>query len=187
MARKTIKFLACDRCPQGREQPATRTETISIGDSRWQLDLCEDCGRKLDRDLYSWGRLGTPVEERGSAEGQRIIASGYLFEAKRAAELRSKQVAEDRSRPAKGATVVTRVDLQDVLPPHAADWGFTDHARERLEERKIHVIDALRAATRPTVKRPGNKPNTVIHEANGVQVMLDINAKQILTVAHQPR
>lgn len=185
MARKIVKFLACDRCPVTRKTPATRSETISIGDSHWSLDLCEICGRKLDMEIWSWGRLGKEVDARGSQAAIRLITEDSKFEARRAAELRSQQ--KDAVSTARSAAVEAPQPARAGLSPSAAKWRFTNHALERLQEREVGVIEALQACTKPSVRRAGDRPGVSVQETGGVQVVVNDATKEILTVARKDR
>jgi len=208
--RKAVKVKVCDRCPVGREGPATRSEVISLGGSRFLLALCEDCGRKLDREFFAWARLGEQLEE--GQQASRLISAEYMAEARRVAELRAKQVHEDKSKEvtaqaeadraaaeAQMAKVLAtdgsmRADelmlaagapLDSSLPAEAGQWSFTEHARERMIQRRITVLDALRAVVLPTIRHGGRTPTTFIHIASGVRVVVDPSIMKILTVAHQ--
>lgn len=183
MALVKIKVQVCDRCPVGREGPATRVEIISLGTSRFQLELCEDCGSRLDREFYAWARLGQQLE----TEVGPSFRGGYDVEQHRhTAELRHEQTQADRD------THAARLESDSPiigymgtgLPVSAGKWIFTKHAIERLSERNIRLIDALRAASQPKIQRPGRDTNVFIHVSNGIQVAVDRSTNRILTVAH---
>lgn len=201
--RKAVKVKVCDRCPVGREGPATRSEVISLGGSRFLLALCEDCGKKLDREFFAWARLGEQLEE--GQQASRVISAEYLAEARRTAELRAKQEREDKSKAAADQAAARMAEalatagamradelmlaagapLDSSLPAEAGQWSFTEHARERMIERRITVLDALRAVVLPTIRHSGRTSTTFVHTAGGVRVVIDPSTMKILTVAHQ--
>ena len=183
MARVQVVVEVCDRCPVGREGPATRTEIISIGTSRWQLKLCEKHGSDLDREMFGWGRLGEQLEDHvGTA------FRGYDVEQhRRTAELRAEQTRADRDAEPLAMTLAAATIKAEAnrtgLPVSAGKWVFTQHAIERLSERNIRVIDALRAASQPKVQRPGRDRNVWLHSSEGVNVAVDRSTNRILTVS----
>lgn len=187
MALVEVKTRVCDRCPTGKERPATRTENISIGSTRWRMELCEGCGAKLEREIFSWGRLGEQLEDRvGPA-----CRGGYDVEQQRhTAELRAAQTKIDRDArieitPDPMMNNIPSTGLPVGLPVSAGDWIFSQHAIERLTERGVRVIDALRAASQPKVRRPGRGPGVWVQYSNGVKVVVNRQAMRILTVAKE--
>lgn len=181
MARVQVVTEVCDRCPMGKEGPATRTEVISIGTSRWQLKLCEKHGNDLDREIFGWGRLGEQLEEHSSP-----AFGGYDIEqGRRTAELRAEQSKADRdAEPMTLAAATIKAEANRTgLPVSAGKWVFTQHAIERLSERNIRIIDALRAASQPKIQRPGRDRNIWLHTSEGVRVTVDRSTNRILTVS----
>lgn len=183
--RKRIKIEACERCPLGRERPATRTVHLSVDHSHWVLQLCEEHGKDLDRDTWGWGSLGQLTEPPSSSGN---FDEGWRTNAKRAAEQRTRQAAEDRL-AVKAKTSVLQANpatraVPRPLPPAVGDYHFTDHARERYIERKIKMVDILWALSMPTIIRPGDRPGTEIRIRDGVKVVLCVQSKEILTVAN---
>jgi len=180
VARKLVNTLVCDRCPPGRAKPATCTVTLSLGDGRWSLDLCEGCAGKLDRDVASWARLGRALDYApGSAF--EFFSADYRRDARAAAESRGRESA-GRAQVTQAAALVSPTP---GLPPGADDWRFTGHARSRLAGRGIPAAAALQAAARPTVRRPGRRPGTVVHQADGVKVVVALGTREILSVSQQ--
>lgn len=180
MARKIITIELCVRCPVGREKEATRTEMLALGDTRFQLRLCETHGEALVRDVFAWGRLGEQLEE--IPKGTRFTPE-YAAEQRRLADLRTKQAQEDRAKERHpSATPVTKPQKLRGLPHDADQWVFTLHAQQRLQEREISVVDALRAACEPSVVRHGRTDDTAIHENGEAKVVVNPNTKEILTV-----
>jgi hypothetical protein len=189
MARKVVVVELCVRCPVGREKEATRTELLSLGDTRFQLRLCETHGEALVRDVFAWGRLGEQLEE---APKSSKFTSEYAETHRRAAELRAQQAEEDRAKerhPVGKKPPVTKgfpVTLR-TLPHDAGEWIFTLHAQERLRERNITAVDALRAACEPSVVRHGRTTDTAIHENAEAKVVVKPSTKEILTVGFPQR
>jgi len=180
MARRKTVIKVCDRCPVGKEKRATRTMTFALEGATYRIDVCEPHGAALERDILAWARLAEEVEQA------RMFSADYTQAAKRAAELRSRQ-AHVFARP----TAVQR-ESAPVLPlpsftgseaHKAGEYQFTEHAVERLQERQVAPKDALLAATRPTVRRPGRMPELVVHERAGVKVVVNPSTNAIITVA----
>jgi hypothetical protein len=181
MAKVKIKKRICERCPVGREQPATRVETISLGSTRWRLELCENCGRRLEQDMWSWGRLGKPLDN----EESRPFGTYDIAGQRRAAELRSVQVNAER--PKRPDTPEESIDLGP-----GRRWVFSANAMERLDEFHIRAVDVLRAADDPFDIRDANIDDGIlatlaghskVYEGHGVKFVVDLKSNQILTVA----
>lgn len=186
MARKVVVIELCVRCPVGREQEATRTELLSLGDTRFELRLCEAHGEALVRDVFAWGRLGIQLENLPSSSK---FTPEYAAAHRRAAELRTEQAKEDRARnnhPAGKGTPATQPQTGKLrgLPHDADEWVFSLHAQQRLQQREIAIVDALRAACEPLVVRQGRTPDTAIHENGEAKVVVNPNTKEILTVGY---
>lgn len=76
-----------------------------------------------------------------------------------------------------GLTIVAR-----GLPTEAGEWTFTEHALERMRQRHINPIAALRAVCAPKMTRGAGEVNLEIREAGGVTVVVTLNTKEIVTV-----
>lgn len=188
MAKRRVQVKVCDRCPIGKEKPATRTVRFSLDKTTWDIDLCEQHGGMIERELYAWGRLGREVEDADQVG--RMFGSKYHHDARRLSELRSTQAAADREHATVGEPSTNARTLlasvsgpQPAAPSDASEYVFTDHARERLEERGVRVIDAIWAASAPTVRRPARQQGLAVHERGGVKVVLNPQTKAIITVA----
>ena len=183
MARRMVKVRTCDRCPIGKEKPSTLTQRFSMGDTHWQIDLCEQHGAMFEREIYAWGRLGEEVEP---VSAPIRFGTSYVEQARRVAELRTQQSEADRAARADEQAQQIVASAHHALPgaPSDADaYVFTDHARERLAERGVSVVSALWAASAPHVRRPGRQPGLMVHERNGTKVVLNPHTKAIITVA----
>ena len=168
--------MKCDRCPVTKARNAVTKHTISLGTTRWSLALCEECGRRLEREMFGWGRLGNQLDD---APDTSRYGPDYIAAHRRAAEQRSSQREEPR--PVPKPTPTTERPLG--LPLSASQWRFTDHAQERMGERQVDALAVLHAVTSPTLVRPGDAPNTRILEARGVKVVVNSFTNEILTVA----
>jgi hypothetical protein len=192
MGKKFVKVKDCDRCPTNRQVPATGTFRFSFREHHWEIDLCDKHLKDIERDMYAWARLGREVEQTGLG---RMFGSEYHMTARRTAELRTSQSAEDRSRDEEKAAITSaakrggellRESVTGPRPaaPNDADaYVFTEHALTRLAERQVRAIDALWAASDPTIVREARQPGLAVHERNGVKVVLNPNTKAIITVA----
>lgn len=184
--KKRVTVKTCDRCPIGREKPATDTVRFSMAERTWSIDVCDDHYRMLERDIYAWGRLAEEVEP---ASVGRMFGSDYAADARRLSSLRGRQDADDRAhekekRALRGSEVVARASGPRLAAPADADrWVFTEHALERLQERGVNPVAALWAASEPAVKRPAREQGLVIHERDGVKVVLNPSTQAIITVA----
>ena len=177
MVSRAVKTRVCDRCPRGREKKATHLdEPLSLGESKFLLDLCDVHYAELDRLVYSWGRLGNEVEQ------QVRFGADYKERSARLAELRTSQAETPVAKavPTKALRLVGPVP--EGLPADATEWVFTEHAKVRMGERKVSAIQALRAACTPVIQRPGRTDETMVHEGYGVKVVVDLDQKTILTV-----
>ncbi|WP_460630119.1 hypothetical protein [Intrasporangium mesophilum] len=161
-----------------------------MGDTLWDIDLCEKHGDALERELYAWGLLGRAVEEHQTG---RMFGSNYGSNGRRLAELRTQQSREDRETVAAArqyAVTATGTELlaraggpRPAAPEDAGAWVFTEHAIERMEERNVRAIDAVWAASAPTVKRPGKHAGLMVHERGDTKVVVNPATKVIITVA----
>lgn len=180
----------CDRCPLGKNPTkAARTIRFGIGDRRWDIDVCEKHGDMLERELYAWGLLGRDVEESSPAR----FGADYGANGRRLAELRTQQSQQDRealeaARDYAGAATGTEMlakasGPQAAAPTDAGEYVFTQHAIERMAERGVKALDALWAASAPTIKRPGTHKGLMVHERGGTKVVVNPATKTIITVA----
>lgn len=183
--RKRVTKKVCDRCPIGHEQLATRTVAFSLGDTHWLIDVCEWHGSELDRTIGMWGRLGREDTHHGPV----TFTSDYAAEARRAAELRSAQVAQERAKalpePDKPVnhSAVSHSPIPKTRDAHGP-WRWTDHARERLQEREVDIVAALWTVVEPETIRPARTPGNEVRIRDGIQVVVDPRSRAILTVAH---
>jgi Fe-S cluster assembly iron-binding protein IscA len=69
------------------------------------------------------------------------------------------------------------------LPADANEWVFSDHARQRMDQRHLSAIAVLRSACTPTIQRPGKTEDTMVFETDGVRVVVNPDTKEILTAA----
>ena len=179
-----VKFDACDRCPIGHEQPAVVTLPFSLGADSWKIMLCDKHEQEIKRVIQGWGRLGQEVSAPGSTEVR--FGEEYRTEHKRAAELRSRHVEQDRAIET-STRQRTLADVEVQLPPGApldgGEYEFTVHARERLIERDVKVVDVLWAASSPEQVRPGDRPGTEVRIRRGTRVVINPRTNEILTVA----
>ena len=184
----------CDRCPLGKNPTkATRTIRFGFGDTFWDIDVCEKHGDMLERELYAWGLLGKAVEDRPTSR----FGADYGHAGRRLAELRTQQSREDRetveaardyAAAATGTELLARTaGPQAAAPDDAADYVFTEHALQRMQERGVKAIDAIWAASAPTVKRPGRHHGLMVHERAGTKVVVNPSTKTIITVALEDR
>lgn len=191
MVSRAVKTKTCDRCPLGKKPvPATRTIRFGFADTFWDIDVCEMHGSMLEREMYAWGRLGRIVEDNASGT---MFGSDYGTNMKRLGELRATQSREDRELAeakradhpaATGAELLAAAQgPQPAAPADAGEYVFTEHALQRLEEREIRAIDALWAASEPTLRRPARQQGLMIHERAGTKVVLNTQTKAIITVA----
>jgi hypothetical protein len=192
MGKQYVKVKDCDRCPTNRQVPATGTFRFSFGDHVWEIDLCEQHLKMIERDFWAWARLGREVEQQGVG---LMFGSEYHMTARRTAELRTVQAAEDRTRDEAKAAITSAAKRGDELlreqvsgprpaaPNDASAYVFTEHALMRLREREVRAIDAIWAASDPTIVREARQPGLAVHERNGVKVVLNPNTKAIITVA----
>lgn len=182
MAKREVKTRVCDRCPARREKKATHLDVpLSLGESKFLLDLCDDHHAELDRVVFGWGRLGTEVEV------QTRFGAEYKERTARIAELRTSQAETHvkKTVPAKGLHLAGPIPAG--LPAEATEWIFTEHAKVRMQERHVSAIQALRAACNPVVQRPGRTDATMVYEGHGVKVVVDPDLKTILTVGRVER
>lgn len=181
----------CDRCPLGKN-PVRAVRTIKFGfdETRWKIDVCEKHGEMLERELYAWGLLGQRDEEVPSSR----FGAEYGSTGRRLAELRTAQAREDRevmeaardySAAATGTELLAQnaAGPQHAAPPDAGEFIFTQHAIERMVERNVKAIDALWAASAPTVKRPGRHKGLMVHERGDTKVVVNPSTKTIITVS----
>jgi len=201
--KKKVATQLCNRCPVGKELAATQNVILALGDTRWRLQLCEDCGRRLERDMFAWGRLGESLGDANSKNSLSYLSADYLVQARHAAELRSSQerkpekmaIFDSKVAIFEPGPVTSQLNLphnasqwrftehasQLNLPHNASQWRFTEHAIERMEEREISVVEALRAASAPQITREGKLPGTALHETVGIKVVVNVKTKHILT------
>ena len=188
MGRKLVKVKDCDRCPTNRQVPATGTFRFSFGDHHWEIDLCDAHLKMIERDMYAWARLGREVEQHGVG---RMFGSEYHRQPRRTAELRTAQTAEDAAKERVTSNAKRGDELlaeqvtgpRPAAPADASEYVFTEHALQRLREREVNPIDALWAASDPTIKREARQPGLTLHERNGIKVVLNPHTKAIITVA----
>lgn len=183
MARVKKIIRVCDRCPTGQEQPVESTVTISLDKTRWKLELCVECGKRLEREMFSWGRLGQQLEEW--VPGGAQFSDSYVEDSRRAAELRAKEAAaKPKPKPKVDLTVTAELD--------GRRWAFTEHSIARMTEQHIRAVDVLRVASNPEVTRLATPYDgglatltgrSEVHEGNGLKVVVDLINREILNMA----
>jgi hypothetical protein len=178
------QITVCDRCPVGRELLATTTERFGIGESWWEIDLCQTHADALERDVQAWARLG-----RTSSAPQ----TGSYFDdaskerAKRAAELRARQTVTTAPRFVEPVVEPVSPLRAAELPVTADRWRITKHAEERMVERGFTRHDVLMAAERPELvqpapTRPGEDNHCREHKRGRCMVIVDPDTNDIRTV-----
>jgi hypothetical protein len=187
MAKREVKVTMCDRCPPNRAKEATETVTFGLAARKWTIDLCHEHYRQLDRDIYGWALLAREVEE--AAPVKRFTEESKEA-GKRLAELRAKQAEKTvtlKEVPAKAMHLSG--PLPAGLPPEAGEWVFTDHAVQRMKERKISAVQALRAACTPDIIRESEdkNANVMVHVCNGIKAVVNDVDMVIVTVAKEDR
>jgi hypothetical protein len=180
-----VKFKACDRCPIGKQEPATETLRLTLGEASWDIDLCFKHVLELERVVEGWGRLGQTVERTQSS--LRLFGEEYTAQQRRTAQQRSQQAEQDRA-------VATSIDKRTLASPRVVElpkgapldggqYEFTVHARERLVERNVKVVDVLWAASSPEIVTAGDRPGTEVRIRRGTRVVINPKTNEILTVA----
>jgi len=183
MARVKKIVRVCDRCPVGHEQPVDTSVVLGLDKTRWKLELCVECNKRLEREMFAWGRLGEQLEEW--TPGGHQFDETYVAGSRRAAELRAKEAAHTpKPAPKVNLTVSAEID--------GRRWAFTEHSIGRMTEHNIRAVDVLRVATNPEVTRLATPYDgglatltgrSEVHEGNGLKVVVDLINREILTVA----
>lgn len=188
MAKREVPVKVCDRCPPNRPKEATETVTFGIADRKWTIDLCPEHYRALDRDIYGWALLAREVEV---AEPVKRFTEETKEAGRRLAALRTQQAeAEPVLKKVPAKAMHLSGPLPEGLPAEAGEWVFTDHAVQRMRERKVSAVQALRAACTPSIIRESEDPNQSdlsIHIRDGIKVVVNEVDQVIVTVAKEDR
>lgn len=191
MSRITVSRKVCDRCAIGKEQIATTTRLFSVGDERYEIDLCETHAAMFDRELMGWSRLARPLEDVFAKASSSFFGDKAF--ARKAAELRAKAAAASAAIMEDAKTseaTVHHLPATDLKPGerHRNGWLLTAHAAERAEERGYSLAQVMEAAAYPRISRDSNaddRPYTRIHIHDDCAVIVNPFEKVIITVLHR--
>jgi hypothetical protein len=201
MGRQTLVKRTCDRCPVGSERAADSTIRFGLGDSRYELDLCEQHAALFHREMLAWQRLATPLDDRDrrsetSPFRGRTSAVNETFTAERQvtlariAELRQRDAERQRRDTPQTPERKPRVAKQAPaasFPMSGFGWQLTEHAKERAETRGYDIREVLHAAAEPeqTYASPKYGPTAAIHQRGDLAVAVDVATRTIISVLHK--
>lgn len=169
----------CVRCMTPRK--AATIERLSYGSSTYQLPLCDQHADKFQLDMFGWSRCGDVVEEFVSfapkVEVQernlgRLVVSHLHIPAQAPAPEPEAVEVPPRPQP--------RFDTSPLIK--AERWSFSQHARDRMEQRGVSEDEALWCAEFPDVVRDGEDGRRV-HSRGPIKVVVDPETNVIITVA----
>lgn len=190
MVRVRTLVHTCDRCAFGTEKPATTHRTFAIDDRYYKIDLCEKHAEAFDRDLGSWTRLSTDIDNpfagkqssttytRVDAEdARRILAQSDEVRRQKEQSVLAQQQAEKLAKKAE--------EQAFGLIPGARKWTLTRHARERMMERGLTLTEVLMAVTMPATRTPraqAGQTHQTICMRGDCKVVVDERTHEIITV-----
>jgi hypothetical protein len=173
MARREVKYRACDRCPTSIR--ATETHRLAYNGIEYELDLCVKHTDALDREIFGWTRLGREVQVPRTFVPRAVIPAPVdLYGAPHDDVQTDVQTA---------ATEPTA--REDPIPD--LGWSISPHAKQRIEERGPEFgfteRDVLLAAVRPEkvysdIAGPGRERRL----RNGLFVVVNTDTKNVITV-----
>lgn len=191
MAQVRTIVKVCDRCPFGKEKPATTRRQFAIEDRYYELDLCEPHGEAHDRDLGVWTRLAREID---SPYSNSLKPLSMTFTKEHAEKTHSvitqsselQQQAEQSLFAKKQAERIAAEIEEHAYKtiPGARKWTLTRHARERMMERNFTPAEVLMAVTIPgtTLPDPERRPDVVICKRGDCKVAVNARTHVILTV-----
>ncbi len=201
-------ITVCDRCDPRRNERAGSKRRFSVADTEYELDLCETHGALFDREQSGWTRLAREVgparhaksayfTEKTRAETERIRALKAKAEAQAAsqdfAQRRAAVIEAETEAASQDAGVVSEVErmqaeaeIRDLIPG-SWQWRLTEHAKERMAERKVGLAAVLMAACDPEVSNTSDYNNIPVHvhKRGDCRIVVDRTRKSILTVARR--
>ncbi len=186
----------CVRC--FNPTPATTRERMSFGGDEYDLDLCEQHADRYQQDMFGWVRYGRIQEQPSRFDrrrrededldrGQVVVAHIAVPQARQAEPEPEPREVEEPAKDEWGLTYAQQAAQQmlGVVPEGFELWRFSEHALERQEARGISRIEALWAAADPSIVAPGNRPGTLRHRREHVEVIVNPAQKRIITVINK--
>ncbi len=193
----------CDPCVKFDEQTeATATIRFVINGEWHTMDVCPGHEQMWLQQFDDWAEVATKLARQPSTLTHELAATDRdLYRSLGDKEVRHRLLPEQPDprrvrvvlpEPVIKTDVVINRDEPDYSVPAAGEiplkiireWGITEHARQRMEERFITIQEVWRTLQHRGIahNKPGSEPGTVVITLGDVVVVVDDQAKVVVTV-----
>lgn len=180
MARMQVKKRFCDRCI--KDTLAVTTLKFSVGETEYEMDVCDKHADMFQRDMLGWTRLAREKEKPNffgrsqvKLQTDRNLARAESDRAAAAAAAAAERAARERKEP-----------QLEAIPGPALDWKLSDHAEEQLEKRGpsygFGKREVLLAAYEPEHSYLADDDHCYRHNRGPVSCVVDRDRSIIVTV-----
>lgn len=81
------------------------------------------------------------------------------------------------------APSVRKAKVADIVAWPGTEWRFTNHAMQRMGERRVKPLDVLKVIAAPEIKRPGEEADVEIWQRGDTKIYVIPDRQIIKTVA----
>lgn len=153
----------CRRCLF--PEPAKALVRLAYKADRYSIALCRRHADKFDLDMTSWARCSTVLEVPVDPQPAPVQVQQRI--------------------PVARSIEPAPADAAPALPVGHDEWTFTVHALQREALRGVTHAEVLWAVLDPEVVRPGRTSTTEIRIRGHVHVVVEPDARTILTVVNR--
>lgn len=172
MAQRAIKQKICDRCL--KDTLATDTVRFSVGDTEYEIDVCEKHADMFQRDISGWTRVAREKERPNF-----FARSDVQRERHNSIRVETQQRARPAPTEPKNHPPIERPEVR-------VSWYLSQHAEERLEERGpvygFERKDVFLAAQAPEEVTPQAEEDRFMYVRGKVALIVSRQSSTILTV-----
>lgn len=173
MGQRAIKQKVCDRCL--KDTLASTTIRFSIGDTEYEIDVCEKHADMFQRDMHGWTRVSREKEKPSFLGRSQVELDNH------------RRLVRAESDRAKRRTELKEADPQlETIPGPALDWTLSTHAEEQLAARGpaygFSKREVLLAAHSPQHSYAADDGVCYRHNRGPVSCVVDRQRQTIVTV-----
>lgn len=178
---RSPKLPPCQRCMYGRVRPAPNVYTFCIGAQGYEIRLCDEHYRMIDRDFWNWALLGDPVEQHPAA-GERPAAqekAGHRHDVAVIRDIQRRALTEHRT--ARQASV--RITHRGI-PVREQDWSVDQDAIIAARAAGLTLAEVLETAAKPQVSHEARwlGPKVWIYQRGRCRILVDRTTMRVTEI-----